>query len=68
MLIEILKYIRSIRRRVKDLVPESELDLIMNDVSDLVLRNWVDEKDYKITRTQIMELVRKHIAKKYRIN
>ena len=68
MLIEIRRYIKSIRKRIKDLVPEEELDLIMKDVSDLVLKNWVDETDYKITKTQIMELVRKHIAKKYRVN
>jgi len=68
MLDEIRVYIRSIRKRIKDLVPDEELDLIMKDVSDLVLKNWVDEEDYKITKTQIMELVRKHIAKKYRIN
>ncbi len=68
MLIEIRRYIKSIRKRIKNLVPEEELDLIMEEVSNLVLKNWVDEEDYRITKPQIMGLVRKHIAKKYRVN
>jgi len=68
MLNEIKHYIKSIRKRIKDLVPEEELEPIMSEVSEIVLKNWVDEEDYRMTKTQIMSLVRKHIAKKYRQN
>lgn len=68
MLDEIKKYIKEIKKRVQSLVPEEELELIMKDVSEIVLKNWVDEGDYKLSKTQIMSLVRKHIAKKYRLN
>lgn len=68
MLDEIKKYIKEIKKRVQSLVPEEELELIMKDVSGIVLKNWVDEGNYKLSKTQIMSLVRKHIAKKYRSN
>lgn len=68
MLDDIKKYIKQIRKRIQSLVPEEEIELIMKDVSEVVLKNWVDEGDYKLNLTQIMSLVRKHIAKKYRLN
>jgi len=68
MLEEIKTYIKQIRKRIQSLVPEDEIELIMKDVSEVVLKNWVDEGDYKLNLTQIMSLVRKHIAKKYRLN
>lgn len=68
MLDEIKTYIKQIRKRIQTLVPEDEMDLIMKDVSEIVLKNWVDEGDYTLNKSQIMSLVRKHIAKKYRLN
>lgn len=68
MLDEIKKYIKQIQKRVQSLVPEEEIELIMKDVSEVVLKNWVEDGDYKLNKTQIMSLVRKHIAKKYRPN
>lgn len=68
MLDEIKTYIKQIRKRIQSLVPEEEMEFIMKDVSEVVLKNWVEEGDYKLNMTQIMSLVRKHIAKKYRLN
>jgi hypothetical protein len=68
MLNEIKIYIKQIRRRIESLVPEEEIDLIMEDVSELILKNWVDGGEYKLNKTQVMSLVRKYIAKKYRLN
>jgi len=62
------KYIKEIRNRIKDLVPSEELEPIMSEVSEIVLKNWVDEGEYKLTMSQIMSLVRRHIAKKYSSN
>lgn len=68
MLNEIKIYIKQIRRRIEPLVPEEEIDLIMEDVSEVILKNWVDGGEYKLNKTQVMSLVRKYIAKKYRLN
>jgi hypothetical protein len=68
MLNEIKIYIKQIRRRIESLVPEEEIDLIMEDVSEVILKNWVDGGEYKLNKTQVMSLVRKYIAKKYRLN
>lgn len=62
---EIKTYIRIIKKRIEELVPEEEIELIMSEINEIVLKNWVDEKDYKLTKQQMMSLVRKHIAKKY---
>jgi hypothetical protein len=68
MLRDVVKYIRIIRGRIKDLVPEEELTPIMLEVTNVICDNWVNEEDYKLTKTQVMSLVRKHIAKKYNVN
>jgi hypothetical protein len=68
MLEEIKTYIKQIRKRIESLVPEEEIEPIMEDVSDVILKNWVDGGEYKLSKTQVMSLVRKHIAKKYRLN
>lgn len=68
MLEEIKTYIKQIRKRIESLVPEEEIDLIMEDVSEVILKNWVDGGEYKLNKSQVMSLVRKHIAKKYRLN
>jgi hypothetical protein len=68
MLEEIKTYIKQIRKRIQSLVPEEEIDPIMEDVSEVILKNWVDGGEYKLNKTQVMSLVRKHIAKKYRLN
>lgn len=65
MIDDIKKYLKTIRIRIKDLVPKEELDSLMVEISEIVLKNWVDEEDYRLTKQQIMTLVRKNIAKKY---
>lgn len=65
MINEIKTYIRVIRKRIENLVPKEEIESIMSEINEIVLKNWVDEKDYKLTKQQMMSLVRKHIAKKY---
>lgn len=68
MLDEIKTYIKKIQKRIQSLVPEEEIEFIMKDVSEVVLKNWVEGDDYRLNMTQIMSLVRKYIAKKYRLN
>lgn len=65
MLKEIKKYIKDVQDRISGIVPEEHLESVMQDVSDVVCKNWVDGDDYKLNKTQIMSLVRKNIAKKY---
>lgn len=65
MMKEIKSYIKLIKKRIEGLVPEEELEEILSDINEIVLKNWVDEKDYKLNKQQILSLVRKHIAKKY---
>lgn len=68
MLNEIKLYIKQIKNRIHLLVPENEIGGIMTEISSIVLKNWVDEGDYKLNRKQIISLVRKYIAKKYNPN
>lgn len=68
MLSEIKLYVKQIKNRIHFLVPEEEIEGIMTEISDIVLKNWVDEGDYKLNRKQIISLVRKYIAKKYNPN
>lgn len=65
MINEIKLYIKLIKKRIEGLVPEEELEDILSEINEIVLKNWVDEKDYKLNKQQILSLVRKHIAKKY---
>ena len=65
MLRDVVRYIKTIRKRIKNLVPEEELNGIMLEVTTVICDNWINEEDYRLTKTQIMSLVRKHIAKKY---
>jgi len=65
MLKDVVRYIKTIRRRIKNLVPEEELDGIMLEVTNVICDNWINEDDYRLTNSQVMSLVRKHIAKKY---
>jgi hypothetical protein len=68
MLRDVVSYIRTIRKRIKDLVPEEELNGIMLEVTNVICDNWINEDDYRLTKSQVMSLVRKHIAKKYYSN
>ena len=68
MLKDVVRYIKSIRVRIKDLVPKEELDGIMLEVTNVICDNWINEDDYRLTKSQVMSLVRKHIAKKYHNN
>jgi hypothetical protein len=68
MLKDVVRYIKSIRVRIKDIVPEEELNGIMLEVTNVICDNWINEDDYRLTKLQVMSLVRKHIAKKYHRN
>lgn len=68
MLNDIKKYIKVIKKRIEGIVPEEEITSIMSEINDIVLKNWVNEKDYRLTKQQVLGLVRKHIAKKYSNN
>lgn len=65
MINDIKKYIKLVKKRIENLVPKEEIESIMSEINEIVLKNWVEEKDYKLTKQQMMSLVRKHIAKKY---
>lgn len=65
MLRDVISYIRTIRKRIKNLVPEEELNGIMLEITNVICDNWINGEDYKLTKSQVMSLVRKHIAKKY---
>lgn len=65
MIKEIKLYIKVIKKRIENLVPKEELEEILSEINEIVLKNWVDEKDYRLNKQQILSLVRKHIAKKY---
>jgi hypothetical protein len=68
MLKDVVRYIKSIKVRIKDIVPKEELDGIMLEVTNVICDNWINEDDYRLTKSQVMSLVRKHIAKKYHRN
>lgn len=68
MLNDIKVYIAQIKNRIELLVPIEEMEGIMSEISEIILKNWVDEGDYKLNRKQLFSLVRKYIAKKYNPN
>ena len=68
MLRDVVKYIKLIKDRVRPHIPEEHFDGVVADITNVICDNWVNGDNYELSRTQVMSLVRRHIAKKYTNN
>jgi hypothetical protein len=50
---ELNSYIEKIKKRISKKIPEKYLTKIMEDISNMVVSNWVNGEDFELTKDQI---------------
>ena len=59
---EVSIYIKLIRERIIDIVPEDSLDDVMSQITSVILNNFVNDGNYKLRMTQVIALVREFVG------
>ena len=50
---ELNSYIEKIKKRISKKIPEKYLTTRMEDISNMVVSNWVNGEDFELTKDQI---------------